>query len=163
MMPLINSVIQSLPHELEVALLAAMPVVELRAAIPVGVGVFHLSPFSAYVFSVLGNILPMFVLYALLPRVIASLSTFSPNVHRVFERYFFRLSEKHGAKLDRYGALFLLIFVGIPHPGGGVWTACTLAILFRMHKQYAIPAIIGGVLTSGVIVLMLTEASMKLF
>lgn len=155
--------IHSLPNELIVALLAAMPIVELRAAIPVALLVFHLPAMSAYFFSVFGNLLPMIVLYAFLPRVIASLSTYSPKLHKIFERYFFRLSEKHGKALDRFGSLFLFVFVSIPHPGGGVWSACALAILFRLHPRFAVPAIIGGVLVAGMIVLYLTETSVKLF
>lgn len=163
MMQTLIAQIHSLPNELIVAFLAAMPIVELRAAIPVGVLVFHLPPMNVYFFSIIGNLLPMIILFLYLPRVIASLSTYSPKLHKIFERYFFRLSEKHGKALDRFGSLFLLVFVAIPHPGGGVWTACALAILFRMHPRFAIPSIIGGVMIAGLIVLYLTEASVKLF
>lgn len=152
-----------LPNELAIALLAAMPIVELRAAIPVAIGVFHFSPLAAYVWSVLGNLIPLALLFLFLPKLIAALSTYSPKMHSIFERYFFRLSTKHAKALDQYGALFLVVFVGIPHPGGGVWTASLLAILFRMHPKYAIPAIVTGVLISGLIVLSLTEASINLF
>lgn len=155
--------IHFLPNELVIALLAAMPIVELRAAIPVGVGVYHLSPVSAYGWSVAGNLIPLVLLFLYLPKLVTALSFYSPKIHGVFERYFFRLSTKHAEALDRYGALFLLVFVGIPHPGGGVWTASLLAILFRMHPKFAIPAIVGGVLVSGLVVLSLTEASIKLF
>lgn len=157
------SLIHFLPNELIVALLAAMPIVELRAAIPVGIGVFHVSPVSAYVWSVLGNLIPLVLLFLFLPKLILALSTYSPKVHGVFERYFFRLSTKHAKALNQYGSLFLVVFVGIPHPGGGVWTASLLAILFRMRPKFAIPAIIAGVLISGLIVLSLTEASVTLF
>lgn len=151
------------PNELIIALLAALPVVELRAAIPIAVGVFHFSALRAYFFSVVGNLIPLGFLFFLLPKVLVTLSTISPKIHQIFERYFFRLSEKHAEALDKYGALFLLVFVAIPHPGGGVWAASLLAILFRLHPRFAVPAIMGGVLVSGLIVLSLTEASIKLF
>lgn len=155
--------IRFLPNELVIALLAAMPIVELRAAIPVGVSVYHMSPISAYGWSVAGNLIPLVLLFLYLPKLVTALSFYSPKIHGIFERYFFRLSTKHAEALDRYGALFLLVFVGIPHPGGGVWTASLLAILFRMNPKFAIPAIVGGVLISGLVVLLLTEASIKLF
>lgn len=157
------ALIHFLPSELVIALLAAMPIVELRAAIPVGVGVYHMSSVSAYGWSVLGNLIPLVLLFLYLPRLISALSFYSPKIHGIFERYFFRLSKKHAEALNRYGSLFLLVFVGIPHPGGGVWTASLLAILFRLHPKFAIPAIAGGVLISGLVVLFLTEASIKLF
>lgn len=152
-----------LPNELVIAFLAAMPIVELRAAIPVAIGVFHFPAWKAYGWSILGNMIPLVLLFLYLPRVIQILSTYSPKLHQIFERYFFRLSEKHAKTLDRFGSLFLFIFVAIPHPGGGVWTACALAILFRMHPRFAIPAIVGGVMVSGLIVLSLTEGAVKLF
>lgn len=155
--------IHLLPIELVTALLAAMPIVELRAAIPIAVSIFHFSAWRAYVCSVLGNLIPIPMLFLFLPKLITLLSVRSPKIHGILDRYFFRLSEKHAVTLDRFGSLFLFIFVAIPHPGGGVWSASLLAILFRLHPRYAIPAIIGGVLVSGLIVLSLTEASIKLF
>ena len=155
--------IHLLPNELIIALLAAMPIVELGAAIPVAIGVFHFTPLQAYVWSVMGNLIPLVLLFLYLPKLITALSRYSPSVHAIFERYFFRLSKKHEKALNQYGALFLLAFVSMPYLGGGVWTASLLALLFRMHPKFAIPAIVGGVLVSGLVVLSLTEASIKLF
>ena len=38
-------------------LLALLPLTELRAAIPIGIFVYHLSPISAFFFAVAGNLL----------------------------------------------------------------------------------------------------------
>lgn len=152
-----------LPNELAIALLAAMPVVELRAAIPVAVGLLHMSPLKAYLLSVLGNWVPLVMLFLFLPKWIALLANATPRLHKIFEQYFFRLSKKHEESLNRYGSLFLFVFVAIPHPGGGVWTASLLAVLFRVNPKFALPAIAAGVMVSGLIMLSLTEASLTLF
>jgi uncharacterized membrane protein len=159
----ILNLIRFVPNEMAIVLLAAMPVVELRAAIPVGIGIFHLSAFSAYMWSAIGNLIPLVLLFLYLPKFITALSIYSPKMHEIFERYFFRLSEKHSKTLNRFGSFSLFIFVAIPYPGTGVWTACILAILFRLNPRFAIPSIILGMLASGLIVLSLTEASINLF
>ncbi len=152
-----------IPHEVMTIFLAAVPLTELRAAIPIAVTIFHLSPPIAYMLSVIGNMIPLVFLFCFLPWFLRMLANRFPIFHTMLERYFFRLSKKHEAKLNAYGALFLFVFVAIPHPGGGVWTASTLAILFRMKRRYAIPAIVCGTCVSGLIVLSLTEAAMKVF
>ncbi len=157
------AMVQSLPDEFFVTFLAAMPVVELRAAIPVAISVYHFSPVQAFVWSVIGNLIPLLFLFPLLPKAITWLSNRSPKIHQILERYFFRLSKKHGPALNRFGMFSLAVFVAIPYPGTGAWTAAILAILFRMNPRYAIPAIICGVITAGIIVVFLTEASIKLF
>lgn len=154
--------LSGIPSELVVFLLAALPVTELRAALPVGMTVFHLSALEAFVFSVLGNTLPLFFLYACLPPLLTWASKHSPRLHGILERYFFRLSKKHEQSFRRYGTLFLAIFVAIPLPGSGVWTGSLLALLFRLPARYSIPAILIGLFLSGIIVLLLTQGSFEL-
>ena len=47
--------------------------------------------------------------------------------------------------------LGLFLFVAIPLPGTGAWTGSLVAALFGMKKSRALPAVILGVLTAGVI------------
>ncbi len=155
--------IDFLPNELIVAILAAMPVIEMRASIPVGIAVYHLTPLQAYTWSLIGNLIPVFLLFLFLPKTITFLSDRSPKMKRFFERYFFRFSEKYAKTFDRYGALFLFFVVAIPDPGSGAWTGCLLAVLFRVHTRYALPAIIAGAVVAGLIILSLTQATTSFF
>ena len=151
--------LQHFPHELAIIILAMLPLTELRAAIPVGIGVYKMTPWVAYGLSIFGNMIPIVCLFVFLPRLLTLLSRRSPRLHALLENYFFRLSKKHEQMLNTYGALFLFVFVAIPHPGGGVWSASALAILFRMKRPLAIFAIVCGTLVSGLIVLTLTLES----
>ena len=47
--------------------------------------------------------------------------------------------------------LGLYLFVAIPLPGTGAWTGSLVAAVFGMKKRRALPAVILGVLTAGVI------------
>ncbi|NQV89695.1 MAG: small multi-drug export protein [Parcubacteria group bacterium] len=148
---------QSAPPELVTALLASLPVTELRAAIPVALTFFNLNPFVVYVSAVLGNILPIALIYAVIPRLIRHTSQRVPAFDKAMNKWFEKLEKKYGENYSKWGALFLLLFVAIPLPGSGVWTGTVLAILFNVKRELAIPYIVLGVMIAGLLVLGLTQ------
>ena len=64
-------------------------------------------------------------------------------------------------QLDKYGYLGLLLFIGIPLPGTGVWTGCFLASLLEMDKKKSFFAAVGGVIMAGLIMLLLSYGILK--
>lgn len=155
--------LRGLPPEAATFLLSALPVTELRAALPAGVGVFGLGPWSAWFWAVLGNLLPVpFVLWVL-PPVVAFAERHIPAFHRLLERYFHSLERKHRGSYEKWGALALALFVAVPLPMTGAWTASVLAVLFRIPRPTAFGSIAAGVATAGFIVLILTLGAIRLF
>ncbi len=75
---------------LQVFLLAMTPIGELRAAIPVGLGVFHLNWLSVFVVSVIGNLVPVVFLLLFLEPI----SKFLSQNFKIFNRFFFWLFER---------------------------------------------------------------------
>ena len=63
--------------ELEVFLIAMSPILELRGSIPVALGAYHLPVWSAFLISVLGNIVPVVFILLLLESVSGYLSRHS--------------------------------------------------------------------------------------
>ena len=59
----------SVPHWLAVLILGALPVSELRGAIPVAMGIYGMGPYEAFFLSVLGNLLPVIPLLLFLEPV----------------------------------------------------------------------------------------------
>ena len=53
----------------------------------------------------------------------------------------------------------LFLFVAIPLPGTGAWIGSLIANFLELPPKKAIPPIILGVLTAGIIVLSLTAAA----
>ena len=151
--------ISQLPPELASALLAALPITELRAALPIALTIFDLDPVTAYFATVLGNLIPLVVIFALLPSIIRYAEAHSPWLKRILDRYFRKLAKKHKEKFQRYGTFALVLFVMIPLPGSGVWTGSVLAILFGVRRDHAIPAIIVGLLAAGGLVMLITEGT----
>lgn len=149
--------ISRLPAELVAVLLAALPVTELRAALPFALTVLKLDPMRAFVVVFLGNLIPLGLIFAFLPGVVRFAESHSPWLKRVLQNYFRLLSEKHTQRFQRYGSLALAVFIMIPLPGSGVWTGSVLAILFNLRRSWAIPAIIIGLFGADVLVLLITQ------
>ncbi len=137
--------------ELYIFLLGMSPLLEVRAAIPMGI-VFGFSPLKSYILGVGGNILVIFLLFSFLPYFINLLSTrFS-----FFKKYFLNKKENYSPKIERYGIHYLFFFTFLPFPFTGGWTATLIALLFNLPFKKSFLVISMGVLGAGILVLFLT-------
>ncbi len=145
--------------EIAVAFLAAMPVSELRGAIPLGLAM-GFSPLKTYLLAFCGNILPVIPLLFLLQPVTDKLRRID-----IFERFFnwlFERTRRKATLVEKFEAFGLILFVAIPLPVTGAWTGCVAATLFKIRFRYAFPAIAVGVCLAGFIVLGLSLAGKAL-
>jgi uncharacterized membrane protein len=136
-----------------ILLVAALPVVELRGAIPLGV---HLGVpvLEATLLAILGNMAPIPVLHGvLLPAVRYFKRT--RLFRRVTERIVAR-SEQKAERIRRYGFWGLAIFVAIPLPGTGAWTGCLIALLLGYSLRRTLLSLALGTVGAGIIVGLLT-------
>lgn len=145
-----------------VMLVAALPISELRGAIPLAIGVLQLDPVTAYILSVLGNLLPVPFLLTLLEPVTNLLRRLSV-LNRFISWLFARTRRKHSAMVNRFGAFALVLFVAIPLPATGAWTGVLVAHLFGIPFRYALPLIGLGVAIAGVLVTLGTLGILRLF
>ena len=102
---------------LKIAFISALPITELRGAIPIALTIYKMPVFPAYFFAVLGNIVPViFLLLYLKP-----FSDFLCRWHflNIFFKWLFKRTHQYEEKFEKYGALFLLVFVAVPLPGTG--------------------------------------------
>jgi uncharacterized membrane protein len=129
---------------------AASPILELRGAIPIAIGRYHFTWFYAYVFSVIGNVLPVPFLLGFLEAIIAGLSKVR-FLDRLIQ-WFLSMTRRRGKIVERYERIGLALFVAIPLPITGAWTGSLLAVLMGLRFKYALISIIAGVLIAGVIV-----------
>ena len=129
---------------------AVLPISELRGAIPLAIGTYHFSWYYAYLFGVIGNLLPVPFILLLFNAVIRLLG----RVHfldRIMQWYL-AWTRRRSKLIERFGWLGLMLFVAIPLPFTGAWTGSILAALLGMKFKYAFSAIVAGVLLAGVIV-----------
>ncbi|AKB85920.1 small multi-drug export protein [Methanococcoides methylutens] len=149
----------SVPSWLATVVLSALPVSELRGAIPVAIGIYGIDPVDAYLLAIIGNLLPVIPLLLFLDPVSSYLRRFKIG-DSFFTWLFTRTRRKHSENMDRYGTLALTLFVAIPLPVTGAWTGCAAAFVFGVKFRNAFMAITAGVLISGIVVTVVTLAGM---
>ena len=133
--------------------IAAVPVVELRGAIPAGAAA-GLNPWLACIAAVIGNLLPVPFIILLVRRVFDWLRKhpfFAPKIDALE-----RTAHLKGRLVRKYRLLGLTLFVAIPLPGTGAWTGALVAAFLDIRLRHALPAIALGVLVAGGIVTLMT-------
>ena len=129
---------------------AVLPISELRGAIPLAIFTYDFPWYYAYLFGVIGNLLPVPFILLLFNAVIPLLSRV--NFLDRLMQWYFAWTKRRSKSIERYGWLGLAIFVAIPLPVTGAWTGSILAALLGMKFKYAFSSIAVGVLVAGVIV-----------
>lgn len=135
--------------------MAMVPVIELRGAIPYGVGLAGLTIWQAALLAVLGNLLPVPFLIIFTRDIFAWLRKKSPKLNSIVERMEQRADRKKDVVL-KYEFWGLMILVAIPLPGTGAWTGALVAAMMDMQLKRAFPAIALGVVVAAFIVTWLT-------
>ena len=137
-----------------------VPIIELRGAIPVGVFTFHLSYLESFIFSFIGNIIPVYFIVKFIRPLFDFFGRW--KIFKVIIDWATEKATKHiqeNERLQNAVSLGLFLFVAIPLPGTGAWVGSLIANFLDLPPKKAIPPIILGVLTAGVIVLSLTAAA----
>lgn len=135
-------------------LIAMVPVLELRAAIPAGV-IAGLPIQTALLVSVIGNLLPIPFIILFIRKLFKWMQTKSKRLAKIV-RYFEEKADKKKAQVLKYEFWGLMIFVAIPLPGTGAWTGALIAAMLDMQLKRAFPSIAAGVLIAATIVTILT-------
>ena len=134
------------------ALIAMIPLSELRGAIPIANQTFHLPLWQAFIFAVIGNMIPIPFILWLLEPVSEWLMERSRVMERFFNWLFARTRRKLEKKYEVYAEIALAIFVAIPLPVTGAWTGAVAAFVFDIPYRKALFWIFTGVLGAGCIV-----------
>lgn len=139
---------------LTVALFAMLPVVELRGAVPIGLGL-GLEPIPVLIVSILANMVPVPFIILGIRRVFRWMRRHSARLERLVSRLEQRAAKK-AQLINRYKLLGLYILVAIPLPGTGAWTGALVAALMNLRLKTAFPTIFAGVATAGGIMYVLS-------
>ena len=130
--------------------IAAVPVVELRGAIPAGIAA-GLDPWLACGAAILGNLLPVPFITLLVFDLLRKHPFFAPKIDALERR-----AHLKGRLVRKYRLLGLTLFVAIPLPGTGAWTGALVAAFLNIRLRNALPAITLGVLIAGGLVTLMT-------
>ncbi len=132
----------------KVFVISMVPIIELRGAVPIGIGM-GLPLLPTFIVAVVGNTLPVPFLIAFSQRVLRWLAKFE-KIGPFFQKIIDRAEEK-AKTIGTNELLGLFLFVAIPLPGTGAWTGSLIAALLQLNWKKALPAIFAGIVGAGII------------
>lgn len=154
----------TLTKYLAIFFVSMVPLIELRGAIPISQG-FGLPIVPSFIVCILGNMLPVPIIYLFARRVLEWGS--DKKVIGKFFSWCLRKGEKGGQKLQAKAGrgLFvaLLLFVGIPVPGTGAWTGTLAASMLDLDFKSTVTACMLGVLLAGTIMMVVSLLGFSIF
>lgn len=154
--------LQGVPAWLQVAILSMIPIVEFRVSVPVALEYFHLPILSANLATFLGGSVVFVILYFGLERIREVLQRTFPSLLHPIDAFVLRSEKKLHEKYFQYGTLALLLFVAIPLPLTGVWTATVGAVALKIPMREAALGILSGLLLGQIVVTLLTLGASSL-
>lgn len=156
----LKELLDFLSIEFTVMLTAAIPVIEVRGAIPVGISL-GLTPIHSLFLSLIGSMIPVpFILFSIRPifNYMRKTNMFKKLVNSLTNR-----SMAKSGNIQKYGVWGLLVFVAIPLPGTGVWSGSLIAALLDMRFKLAFPAIFVGNIIAGILIMALSQGVINVF
>jgi len=148
-----------------VFLISMVPLIELRGALPIALGM-GLPTVPAYILCVVGNMLPVPVIYFFARKVL--LWGADKKYIGKFFTFCIEKGEKGGRKLTQTAGrsgLFvaLMLFVGIPLPGTGAWTGTLAASFLNMGFKSTVASVSLGVIMAGIIMGVVSALGLHIF
>ena len=136
--------------ELIIVIISALPVVELRGALPVAINLFQMPWYWAFYLAVIGNMLPVPILLLFFDSLAKLIS--KVTIGKKLVDWVFRHTRRHEKMVQKYERLGLLLFVSVPLPITGAWTGAILAFILGIRFHWAFLSILCGVIIAGAIV-----------
>ena len=138
---------------LEIMLLAMLPLTELRGAIPIGIAM-DLNPIAVYIASVIGSTIvsiPLILTFRHILNFFRNIDIFLPLVKKVDSKI-----ESRMKRLKSISILGIILFVGIPLPTTGTWTAAAIASILKMRIKTSLLGVLIGNMMSEIIVFLIS-------
>ncbi len=142
-------------------IVSMLPIIELRGAIPMGVGL-GLPVWQAAVIAMVGNMLPVPFIIAFVRTLMDWLRTKSDRARQFVAWLERKGSGEKALRVQQAQFWGLLLFVAVPLPGTGAWTGALIAAMLNMRMKRALPPILLGVLIAGTIVSLATAGVIRL-
>jgi uncharacterized membrane protein len=142
-------------QSLAVFLAAGMPVGELRAAIPLGLFVYGMPVSCAYILSVIGNMLPVLLVYGFGGMWLRRVERRKGRLQRMTDWFTARAKRKVENDVARNGLFVaIMLFVAVPLPFTGAYTGAIAAFALGMPFRRALLSIFLGVAVAGLLVVL---------
>lgn len=151
---------------LSVFFISMVPLIELRAAVPIAIGM-GLDTMTSIAVCAVGNMVPVPIIY-LFARKFLIWGLDKPYIGGIC-RFFHDKGERAGRKLakgriGRFGMVMALTaFVGIPIPGTGAWTGTLGASFLDLGLKKTVASVSTGVVIAAVIMATVSKVGVHVF
>ncbi|MHA1753089.1 MAG: COG2426 family protein [Candidatus Helarchaeota archaeon] len=139
-----------------------LPFLELRASIPFGIFGTDLHWGSVFIICIISNIIIGILVFIFLEWLIKLLTIIKP-VETIWNKYVEKTRRKIHKGVEKYGEWAVIIFIGIPLPGSGVYSGALASFLIGLNFKKFIIADIIGVLIAGVLVTIASLTGSEIF
>ena len=148
-----------------VFLISMVPIVELRGAMPIALGM-DIPFFQALIVCVIGNMMPVPFIY-FFARKFLVWGAKQKHIGKICN-FFLVKGEHAGQKMVKAtgrGGLFiaLMMFVGIPLPGTGAWTGTLGASFLDMGFKSTVVSVSLGVVMASIIMALASTGAFAIF
>ena len=141
--------------EIIVFLISMCPILELRGGL-IAASLFNMNPMLSYIICIIGNIIPIPFILWLMKKILDRCRKSKTKTFNKFANWLDKKVEKNKGKIEKYGYLGLVLFVGIPLPGTGAWTGCLVASVLELDKKKSFFAALLGVFMASIIMMIIS-------
>lgn len=142
-----------------------VPLIELRGAVPIGVG-FDLPEWAVMLVSMIGNFIPVPFIFFFARRFLEWGTTWKWKKGKKFCKFCLKKGEKGGEQLLKKAGdsiyIALALFVGIPVPGTGAWTGTLAASMLDLDRKKSFIAVAAGLILACLIMTALSLGILKI-
>ncbi len=143
---------------LSVLLISAIPVLEVKGAIPIGLS-SGIPLWECFIVAIIGSMLPAPFIILLFRKILHILEKSRFKAFNKYGDWLKRTTVKRGQKITirKYSLFALFIFVAIPLPTTGVWSGSMIAGFLDLRLKPAIIVIFLGNIAASLIILAISN------
>jgi uncharacterized membrane protein len=140
---------------LKVLLWAAVPLAEMKVAIPFGI-YEGINPITVFFLAFVGSLLPVPFILIFFNKIFDFLGKY--KFFSGFYNLIDRKISKNRARFEKFEEIALITFIAIPLPTTGVWTGTAVAAFLKLDFKKSVMCAVIGSFICGIIVTVLSLA-----
>lgn len=135
---------------LKVLLLAAVPLMEQKVSIPLGINVYNINPISVFLLTFVGSLLPVPFILICFNKIFEWLGKYklTSGIYNLIQK---KIS-KNKSKFEKFEEIALITFIAIPLPTTGVWTGTAIAAFLKFDFKKSVMCAVVGSFICGLII-----------
>lgn len=141
--------------ELIVFIISILPILELRGGL-IAASILNVKPMIAYIICIIGNTIPVPFILLFINKILDWMRNSKIKILNKISSWLDKKARKNKEKIEKYGYLGLILFVGIPLPGTGAWTGCLAASVLEMNRKKSFLSVMAGIIMASIIMMLLS-------